>query len=71
MRYQTGGSLRLGKFELGQNRLFWALHDNRIVNVLHQDEVLDISGGNRGDGAEVIAWQKHGGPNQQWEFQYI
>jgi len=65
------GGLHLSKFEEGQSRLYWALHGNRIVNVHNHNEVLDIKGNNRDDGAEVVAWQSHGGANQQWHFEYV
>jgi len=34
-------------------------------------KVMDVTGSSDRDGANVIAWRKHGGKNQQWSIQYI
>ncbi len=39
------------------------------ISAIHSDKYLDISGGSKNDGAEVIQWNYHGGNNQQWKIQ--
>ncbi|TFK37721.1 ricin B lectin domain-containing protein [Crucibulum laeve] len=39
----------------------------KITNVKHQEFVLDLSGT---DQTSVIAWNSHGGPNQQWDVEF-
>lgn len=67
----TNGSLHLGSYDSNRPRTYWALHDNRIVSVFNQSEVLDIKGANAGDGAEICVWTYKGSPNQHWRFEYI
>jgi len=65
------GCLRTNRYDEGNNRTFWAILGDRIVNVINPDEVLDVKGNDTSDGAEVCAWRAHGGANQQWNFVYI
>ncbi|KAB5590951.1 hypothetical protein CTheo_5614 [Ceratobasidium theobromae] len=36
-----------------------------LTNVKHKEIAMDLSGG---DNQSIIAFRRHGGPNQQWEF---
>src|SRR5947208_12263246 len=37
----------------------------------HSGKCLDVAGASKDDGASVIQWGCHGGPNQQWYFDNI
>jgi len=67
----TSGTLHLGSYDANVPRTYWAVHDNRIVNVFNQSECLDIKGNNAGDGAEICIWSYKGSSNQHWKFDYI
>jgi len=47
----------------------WRLEGNRVVNNL--GEVLDISGGHKDDGAELISYQDNQKTNQQWRQEFV
>jgi alpha-L-fucosidase len=42
-------------------------NESRIVSV-KSGEVLDVNGGSSADGAQLIQWPYHGGPNQRWRL---
>jgi hypothetical protein len=67
----SDGTLRANRYDDGHNKKFWAIQGDRIVNVHNHSEVLDVKGNNANKGAEVCAWNAHGGANQQWTFEYV
>jgi len=49
---------------------YWCVFGNKIVNRYDANEVLDIKGESKSDGAEICAYAYHGGENQHWELEY-
>ena len=49
----------------------FSLSDGRIANLNDQDYVVDIKDRNEDDGANVVAWEFHGGDNQYWDVEYF
>lgn len=47
----------------------WRLVGNRIMK--NQQDCLDISGGNKSDGAKVISYPYKGSVNQHWRLEYV
>src|SRR5262245_38626634 len=41
------------------------------IQVVHSGKVLDVSGESRQDGAPVIQWDWHGGPNQKFRVFHL
>ena len=39
------------------------------ITARHSGKVLDVAGGSRNRGANVIQWQSHGGNNQKWIYE--
>lgn len=65
-----GGTLRVNHYN-GSHHQFWAIQGDRIVNVHNHNEVLDVKGNNKENGAEICAWKHHGNSNQKWNFEYV
>ncbi len=51
------------RFELWGN-------DESICSLHHQQQVLDIAEGSTDEGATICLWDRHGGDNQKWLFEY-
>jgi hypothetical protein len=49
----------------------WIKLGSKIVNLFKPEEVADIKGSNRHDGAKLVPWHFHGGNNQLWEYEWL
>jgi len=67
----SDGDLKTGEYSENNNKCFWAIDGNKIVNVYNPDEVLDLKGASTDNGTAVCAWNYHGNANQQWHFDYV
>jgi len=67
----SDGDLKTGEYSENNNRAFWAIDGNKIVNAYNLGEVLDLKGGCTDNGTAVCAWNFHGNENQQWYFDYV
>jgi len=61
----------LNPYSTTNARQQWIFQGNRIVNRNNTNEVVDISGAKKDDGAEVCAWPYKASPNQHWTAIYI
>lgn len=53
------------------NGKFWCIRDRAIVNAHSPDTVIDICRENKNEGADLLAYEYHGGRNQLWSFEYV
>jgi len=60
--HQESGSVSIFEPHGGPNQVWYFEEDGTIRSEI--DQVLDVSEGNTEPGAIVIAYPKHGGPNQ-------
>ena len=42
-----------------------------LIVAQHSSKCMDVEGGSTADGAPIIQWQCHGGPNQRWTFKQV
>ena len=49
----------------------WTKSGSEIENRYDETKCLDISGCNDDDGATINSYEKHGGSNQQWYFNFV
>lgn len=61
----------LNPFQHGERNQQWVLRGDNIVNNQNSGLALDIAHGSEDPGANIIAYNLHGNPNQQWEFEYV
>jgi hypothetical protein len=47
----------------------WRLTAEGYLESALNGMVLDIEGSSKADGAKVLMWTKHGGPNQKWRYE--
>jgi hypothetical protein len=53
----------------GYNSLWTFIRVDKAFFVKSKNgQVLDVSGGRTNNGAHILAWNKHGGNNQRWQF---
>ena len=66
----SGNTLRLESCDGGSGAVHhvWRIVNNAAQNGNIPPTCLDIEGGSRNNGARVLGWACHGGPNQQWTF---
>ena len=67
----VGNCMCTNEYQMGNRKQFWCLYGNKIVNRYDLNEVLDIRGENKDNGAELCAWSYKGGDNQHWHFEYV
>lgn len=60
----------LAPYEEGNVHQQWTVVSHFLYN-LPTGKVLDVRGSDEGEGADVIAYDKHGLVNQKWEFEYV
>ena len=53
---------------LGQK---WTVAGQMLINVEEGVKCLDIFGNNEDPGADVCCYERHGGVNQRWYFEYV
>lgn len=58
-------------FQQGDPNQQWERRGNIIANRYNPNEVLDIAGSDRGQGAKVTKYQHNGGQNQSWNFEWV
>ena len=49
----------------------FSISEGHIANLNDEDYVVDIKGKDEDDGAQIIAWEFHGGDNQHWDIEYF
>ncbi len=52
------------------DRFRWIREGRYLVTKVNND-VLDIDGANKDDGAKLISWKRHGKDNQRWKIEII
>ena len=57
-------------FNADNPRQRWVIEGDFIVNHNEEGKVLDIEGSEKKNGAETVAFERHGGDNQRWEIEY-
>jgi hypothetical protein len=65
------GQLCMNPFQQGDPNQQWERRGNQIANRFNQNEVLDVAGSDKNQGAKVTKYQVNGGPNQSWTFEYV
>jgi hypothetical protein len=65
------GQLCVKPFQQGDPNQQWERRGNQITNRYNQNEVLDIVGSDKNQGAKVTKYQSNGGPNQSWTFEFV
>lgn len=66
-----GEGVQLGEFKVGLTKQMWGFSEETLVNYARPEICLDIQSGDDSDGADVIAWEYHGKPNQQWHREEV
>lgn len=67
----SDGTIRMYPFKADNKYKYWIIVGDRIQNKYDSGLVLDISGANSRNGAQLIAYKFHGGDNQRWTFEYV
>jgi hypothetical protein len=67
----AGDTLVLNPFYPGNTNQQWMKADPFIQNRVTPHRVLDVADNNSGQGARIIAYNRHGGTNQMFDFQYF
>lgn len=65
------GQLCLRPFQHGDPNQQWERRGTQIANRHNPNEVLDIAGSDKNQGAKVTKYQFNGGPNQAWTFEFV
>ena len=65
------GQLCVKPFQQGDPNQQWERRGNQITNRFNPNEVLDIVGSDKNQGAKVTKYQFNGGPNQSWTFEFV
>jgi len=65
-----GDNLTIMPYQPGSASQAWMLAANKIQNRYNASQSFDIKNNSEDAGAEVFAWDFHGGPNQLWSFEY-
>ena len=63
--------MRTSEYQDGNRKQFWCIDGNKIANRYNQNEVLDITGENKANLAELCAFGYKGSANQHWTFEYV
>nr|UCK81497.1 ricin lectin domain-containing protein 6 [Arenicola marina] len=64
-------TIRLAPFQPGDLDQMWTIYDQKIVNRVNPDRVLDIKGQETKNGAKLISFKWNGGENQRWLQEYV
>jgi len=59
------------EYQIGNPKMFWCICGNKILNRYDHNQVLDVKGGNKDDGAELCGFGYQGSDNQHWHFEYV
>ncbi|MBC7623360.1 MAG: RICIN domain-containing protein, partial [Aeromicrobium sp.] len=52
----------------GATHQIWVVEGGALKNKNQPAYCMDIENGGRNNGAKVLAWNCHGGPNQKWDL---
>jgi hypothetical protein len=66
-----GGQLVLNQYKADDQNQQWERKGKLIANRKHSNMVLDIDAENKQQGAKVINYAVHNGPNQCWKFELV
>ncbi len=69
--FSIGGNIRMQPYNPNNPRQQWMVQGNRIINRYNPQEVLDIVGQQRQDGARLCAYQYKRTRNQHWRIEYV
>lgn len=67
----SSDGLKMEEYSHGKTSQHWCFHDDRLENASDKGNAIDICGANQDDGASLLSYGWHGGPNQLWERVYV
>lgn len=65
------GDFEMDNFDPGQSKQWWLFDGDKICNRYNNNECIDIIGASDDSGANLCAYDFHGGDNQRWNRDYL